>query len=359
MILENINVYDLVPTQIEDMINRLKKALDVVKNRKQTISKTASYEKNESICPHCHSCNIVKNGLTKNKVQTYKCKDCSKRFNDLTSTVLEKSHLTYEQIEIFLQCFRDKVSLRKTAKRMDVDKNTVHLLRLKMMDSFKNTKQKIKLSGEVEADEIYRSINLKGTKPKNMPRFSKHRTSKGTSIRGISSHKVCIESAIDENDTAFFEIVGTGPITSDMVKESLAPKLGNVSKLITDCKTSYESLTTENDLNLKQIKSKYYTDDEGNNLANINSLHSGLTTFLSKFRGVSTKHLQGYLDWYTFDKYFNYFFEEEQQNNEILKVSFTNSTELNINNAYDNYSGIDFTSVYSDYEYHYIPSRTN
>ena len=84
-----------------------------------------------------------------------------------------------------------------------------------------------------------------------MPRFSKPRTSKGTIVRGISKHKVCIASAIDENDNMFLEIVGNGPITSDMVKISLGSKLGKVKKLITDCKSSYESLAIEKSLNLK------------------------------------------------------------------------------------------------------------
>ena len=114
---------------------------------------------------------------------------------------------------------------------MNVDKNTVHLLRLKIINSFQEARQTIKLSGEVEADEIYKSINLKGTKKNKMPRYSKPRTSKGTTARGISSHKVCIESAIDEFDNMFLEIVGTGPITSDMVKKSLGEKLDNVKKI--------------------------------------------------------------------------------------------------------------------------------
>lgn len=319
MIVENINIYDLVPIQIENMINQLKQALDIVKGRKQTNSKTATFEKDVIFCPYCHETCIVKNGHTKDRIQTYKCKNCGKRFNDLTSTIFANCHLTYEQIVVFLQCFRDKVSIRKTSKRMGVNRNTVHLLRLKMLDSFKETKKQIKLSGEVEADEIYRSINLKGTKPKDMPRFSKHRSSKGITVRGFSGHKVCIESAIDENDTMFFEIVGTGPITSDMVKISLGTKIGNISKLITDCKSSYELLAKERHLNLKQVKSGCYTDNEGNSLANINSAHSRLVTFLSAFRGVSTKHLQGYLDWYTFDKYLQYSFTEIQQNNTLLK----------------------------------------
>lgn len=315
------------------MIQKLNHALEIVKSRKQTISKTASFEKDKITCPHCHRLKIVKNGHTKLGVQTYKCKDCNKRFNDLTLTIFSNSHLTYEQIEIFLRCFKDKVTLRKTAKRMNVDKNTVHLLRLKIINSFQEARQTIKLSGEVEADEIYKSINLKGTKKNKMPRYSKPRTSKGTTARGISSHKVCIESAIDEFDNMFLEIVGTGPITSDMVKKSLGEKLDNVKKLVTDCKSSYEKL------------------------ANINSLHSGLATFLSSFRGVSTKHLQSYLDWYTFEKYLNFSFSEEQHSNILLKVVFTNSSNLDTGNMYDNYSGIYFSTVYFDY--HFTPSRTN
>lgn len=315
------------------MIQKLNHALEIVKSREQTISKTASFEKDKITCPHCHRLKIVKNGHTKLGVQTYKCKDCNKRFNDLTLTIFSNSHLTYEQIEIFLQCFKDKVTLRKTAKRMNVDKNTVHLLRLKIINSFQEARQTIKLSGEVEADEIYKSINLKGTKKNKMPRYSKPRTSKGTTARGISSHKVCIESAIDEFDNMFLEIVGTGPITSDMVKKSLGEKIDNVKKLVTDCKSSYEKL------------------------ANINSLHSGLATFLSSFRGVSTKHLQSYLDWYTFEKYLNFSFSEEQHSNILLKVVFTNSSNLDTGNMYDNYSGIYFSTVYFDY--HFTPSRTN
>lgn len=353
MVIENVDIYDLVPSQISEMIEKLKLAMEVIKHRKSTISKVALFEKYESNCPYCCSTKIVKNGHTKTGIQTYKCKDCSRRFNDLTGTVFCGTHLTYEQIEIFIQCFRDKVSLRKTASRMNVDKNTVYLLRLKLMDSFKETRENIKLSGEIEADELYRAINLKGTKPKDMPRASKPRTSNGTSIRGINSHKICIISAVDEQDNMFFEIAGSGPITSDMVKRCLTPKIGNINKLITDCKSSYESEAKIHNWNLKQIKSEGYTNSEGNSLSNINSLHSGITTFLANFRGVSTKHMQGYLDWYMFDKYLQYSFDENQHQQILLKEIMIKSTEINISNMYSNQSGINFSSVYSDYNYVY------
>ena len=357
MKVENVDIYDLVPAQIIELINKLKDALEIIKTRKETISKVALYEKGQIECPYCHQTHSVKDGHTKTGIQTYKCKDCGKRFNDLTDTIFKGTKLTYEQIEIFLQCFRDKISLRKTAKRMNVNKNTVHLLRLKLLDALGLNRKEVKLSGEIEGDEIYKSINLKGTKPENMPRASKPRTSNGTAARGITNHKVCIASAIDDKDNCFFEIVGTGPITSEMVEKALKSKLINVKKLTTDCKSSYEQTAKDNNWNLKQVKASCYADAEGNNLANINSLHSGLSVFLGNFRGVSTKHLQGYLDWYVYDKYLNYLFEENKQKEVLLKRTMKNSAVIKTSNMYDNYSGLNFDEIYADY--HYVPSRAN
>lgn len=349
--IENIIIENLVPSQIIEIMEKLKQTLEILKYSKNTNSKVASFKKGMLICPHCNSSNIVKNDHTKTKVQTYKCNDCKKRFNDLTGTVFSGTHLTYEQIEIFIQCFNNKTSLRKTAKKMGVSKNTVFLLRQKQLDSLKKIRTNVILSGEIESDEFYRSINLKGTKPDKMPRASKPRTSNGTSTRGINRHKVCIASAIDGNDNMFIEIIGKGPITSEMVEKSLTPKINDVKKIITDCKSSYEKEAKSNNWNLIQVKSNCYIDSEGNSLSNINSLQSGLSTFLSIFRGVSTKHLQGYLDWYIFDKYLNYSIAINMQEDTILTNAITSSTNITTSNMYDNSSGIDFEKVYADYNY--------
>lgn len=90
---------------------------------------------------------------------------------NLTWIVFVNTHLTYEQIEIFLDCFTNKVSIRKTAEKMKVNKNTVYLLRSKVIDSFKATREKTKLSGEIETDEIYRSIKLKWTPKSKIDKY--------------------------------------------------------------------------------------------------------------------------------------------------------------------------------------------
>lgn len=346
-----INVKELLPEEIEELIHKLTNLLEDVKCKKNTISRCVNHEKNDENCPYCSSSNIIKNGHDKNGVQTYECHECFKRFNSCTKTVLAHSKLTYEQIVIFFECMNDKLSIRKTAAKMRVNKNTVFMLRHKVLDSLREIRLKVKLQGDTEADETYESINLKGTKPKDMPRFSKHRSSKGNSKRGISDHKVCIASAIDEYDNSFMEIVGNGQITKEEVKKTFQDKLGKISHFITDCKSSYEKFAHDNNLTLEQVKSGTYTNSNNYNLNTINSLHSELATFLSCFRGVSTKHLQHYLDWFCFHKYINYTVEILKQPSTIMKQIIVKLSDVNSTNVFDNTSGIDFFDVYKDYNY--------
>ena len=102
---------------------------------------------------------------------------------------------------------------------------------------------------------------------------------------------------------------------------------------------------------MEQIKSGTYVNDNGYSLGNINSLHSELATFLSHFKGVSTKHLQHYLDWFCFQKLINYTTETLKQPLTMMKKATINSCTVNSSNVYNNTSGIDFYKVYSDYNF--------
>lgn len=353
--MKNIDIYNLLPEEIDQVIEKLKQALCIVKGRKNTNSKVVDNLKLVKECPNCHGMNIVKNGHDKNKVQTYQCKDCKKKFNACNNTLIAHMKLTYEQLEIFFDCMNNKLSIRKTAAKMKVNPNTVFLLRHKVLDCLAEIREDIKLKGVVEADEIYESINLKGTKINNMPRFSKPRSSKGGSKRGISNHQVCIASAIDEYDNFFFEIVGTGPITSQEVKTTFQKKINDVKIFVTDCKSSYEDFIQTSEIKLEQVKSKTYKNENGFSLGNINSLHSEWSTFVACFKGVSTKHLQHYLDWFCFQKIINYTVEILKQPLTMMKQIIVNKSNVISNNVYDNSSGINFDVVYSDYNY---PSLT-
>ncbi len=297
---------NMLPDEINKVMTFLTTLLGETCESMSTISKVVNREKNYHKCPYCNGENIIKNGHTSNGIQRYKCKECEKRFNENTKMTCSKTKLNYQTWIDFFECMIDNLSIRKTAAKLKLNKNTVFSMRHKVMNALSNFRKQVKLEGEIQVDEKYESINLKGMRKQNMPRASKPRKSKGGSKRGVSDHQVCIASAIDEKDNMFFEIVGNGPITSDMVEKAFRNKIKPNSTMITDCKSSYEKFASDNNIKLEQVKSGTYKNLDGYTLSEINGLHSNLDLFLGHFAGVSTKHLQGYLDLFVYQKYLTY-----------------------------------------------------
>lgn len=142
--MENIiDIYNLLLEEINEAINKLTDALELIKKRKNTNSKFVDKEKVQRECPRCHSKNIIKNGHDKNKVQTYQCKECRKKFNACTNTLVAHIKLTYEKLIIFFECRNDKLSVKKTTAKMGVNKNTVFLLRHKVLDFISEIRKSI------------------------------------------------------------------------------------------------------------------------------------------------------------------------------------------------------------------------
>lgn len=88
-------------------------------------------------------------------------------------------------------------------------------MRHKLYQAISKVNDNVILHGLIELDATYTKINLKGTRPQNMPRSIIHRGGKNASIysrhpRGLSNHKVCLVTATDENDNILFKITGLG-----------------------------------------------------------------------------------------------------------------------------------------------------
>lgn len=105
--------------------------------------------------------------------------------------------------------------------------------------------------------------------------------------------------SIDENDNLLLKITGLGRCTTDMLKKSLGLKLNNAKSIIADSASAYQEFCKEHKLILNAVPSGFHSD-EIFNISEINGVHSQLETWLSKFKGVSTRHLQEYLDWFIY-----------------------------------------------------------
>ena len=341
----NYDLENMTPKDLEKLINFLQNLLGKKFKDKSTISKVIKQETKEYECPHCHSKNVIKSGLTKSKIQRYKCKNCNKKFVDSTGTLCYRSKISFGDWKLFFECMSDGLSIRKTAAKMNKNKNTIFAMRHKVLNALSIFRENIKLSGEIEADEFTIPINFKGMRQEQMPRFSKKRKSASKKV----NHKVCVLGAIDENDNQYLEIVCNGEITSKDIKKSLGPKIDKGKIIITDCRSAYESLAKKYKLKLEQVKSGTYKNLNGYTLSEINGLHSNFFNFISKFRGVSTKHLQGYLDWFVYKKYIDYTVEIINHPTEMLYFSIKQKKNITIKDIYNIPFPFDINAAYADY----------
>ena len=292
-------IKDLDPVTIIEFKNYIVEHLSDICSTKNSNSKIISKFKDKDLfCKEC-GCKLYKNGKTKNGIQKYICSGCKITLSETTNTIICHSKLPFEIWSNVIDNLLNGFSLRRIAEENNISLLTSFRIRHKVLYALKSFVENISLSGEIQSDEKYFSINLKGTKAENMPRYSKKRTSTSSPYRGISHHKVCVVSSIDENDNLLLKIVGLGRCTTDMLKESLGKKLNNACTVNADSASAYQELCEEYNLTLNAIPSGFHSDGIFN-ISEINGVHSQLETWLCKFRGVSTRHLQEYLDWFVY-----------------------------------------------------------
>ena len=165
-----------------------------------------------------------------------------------------------------------------------------------------------------------------------MPRESR-RNGQGGRTAGISMEQVCILMAIDSYDNIFIKIVGLGPLSIDDLENNFSNWIEEKSILVTDSKSSYIQFAKKHNLILKQIPEDKHKTKDGYHLGELNSLMSELDVLLLKCRGLSTRHLQEYLDLFRFRKIIKYTIEYLKQNKEMYNYSLLQTTNIKNKNV--------------------------
>ena len=145
-----------------------------------------------------------------------------------------------------------------------------------------------------------------------MPRPARKRGGESVGKRGLSSEQVCIGTALDRTGNILIGMIGTGRAKYDNLKRFFEGRIAPHSILCTDSAHGYGKLATQLDLEHKAIPSGKHMKGIYH-IQHINAFHSNFKSFLQKFRGVSTKHLNSYLMWF---KWIELFKDEK----EILKI---------------------------------------
>ena len=76
----------------------------------------------KTFCPHCNADDIIKRGKddTEPHKQRYECKQCEKRFDDLTNTVFSGHHQPLRTWIIFLYFMGLNLSTEQIAKELNL-----------------------------------------------------------------------------------------------------------------------------------------------------------------------------------------------------------------------------------------------
>lgn len=235
---------------------------------------------------------------------------------------------------------------------MNISITTCFYMRHKLYKVAPQIIQEQKLSDEIEIDSQYLSINLKGTKLENMPRYSKKR-GKQSAYRGISHHKVCVTCAINSQDNIMMNIVGLG---SDSFEKymSVINRLDNVKKLINDSKSCFKQFSNELKAENSYIKTsptqKHYLTEDGNSLASVNELMSEIENIIQRTHGFSTRYAQEYLDFNILRKQIKYKYKRDEQAKKLFEE--VKDSEF-IKNALVLNTPMPISLKEAYYEYHY------
>jgi transposase-like protein len=272
-------------------------------------------------CPCCGSRHFVRNGHDpKSGRQRYMCKQCHSSFKDSTNTFFSHSRVSYNTWITFIGCEVVGLSLRQEEAICGVSKTGCFNMRHRLYHALSEYQDSRKLEGLCEIDCAYTSINLKGWK-RDMPRHSKkrgkHKPDKNhKQLRGISHHKICLLTAIDENDHILFKIAGTRE--EDLKKyQSFADRFCKKSTLICDEKQSIACFVRKNRFGYDYIPSGSFKSDKGNTLSSINQFHQEFSELIRRKHGVGTRHLQSYMDFLVVTKELKYKLELKKMNTRL------------------------------------------
>lgn len=343
-------IKDLDPVTIIEFKNYLKENIGELCKVKNSNSKIIYNHRDKEItCKHCNT-KMNKNGKTKNGVQKYICSSCGYTCSETTDTIVAHSHLSFDVWSNVIDNLLNGFSIRRISEENKISIHTSFRLRHKVLLALKNFVKSIKLKGNAQSDEKYFPINLKGTKTQNMPRHSKKRTSTKSPYRGISHHKVCTVSSIDEEDNLILEIVGLGRCTTEMLESALGNKVDNVNDFNTDSATAYRKFCRNHKIKLNTVPSGKHSN--GNiNISKINGIHSQLETWLSKFKGVSIRHLQEYLDWFVFIYTMKKKFNLDKVKTESYNIIVLDNNYVKANDIVKLQVPIDLNIAYAEYQY--------
>ena len=258
-------------------------------------SRCEAFINKQEVCPYCGGKRYFRYGKMRGS-QRFKCKDCERTFTEYTGTWLDGIHKK-SLAEPYMSLMIEHYSLDRIRQKLKINKKTAFDWRHKILSSYEqNTGNEFE--GVVESDETFFDHSEKGNR-----RLKRPGRKRGTDPkqRGISTDKATVIVSADRNRSLKMTLSTMGRITKADIEESFQTPLPKETILCSDGHVSYKGYSKDNALKHIVLRSdlKQYVKKGGYHIQHVNELHNRLKKWIEgTFRGVSTKYLQNYLNWF-------------------------------------------------------------
>lgn len=265
-------------------------------------------------CPHCESDSVCRNGKYSGK-QRYLCKSCRKTFTDFTNSPCYNSKKSLDMWLKYAKCMIAGYSLTRCAQEVGISLPTSFYWRHKILDALKKYLGEGSVGGIIEMDDTFFRESFKGRHSENsafkMPRKAYKRGVKQDTSnpkkekrkRGLSKEQISVMCAIDRSGNIIAEPIGRGMVGSEAIENLFMNRIDEDAIACVDGARGFKKFAQNSNLELVQLK-KGKRKEGIYHIQHVNSFHSRLKIWMTRFNGVATKHLSNYLNWFRWIEYF-------------------------------------------------------
>ena len=202
-----------------------------------------------------------------------------------------------EKCQKFLACMLDSLTVRKSAMRCGINKNTAFSWRHKFLIRL-TSQNETRMRGIIEMDETLFRYSEKGSRKLSR---AAHKRGKDKAGRGRKKGDwVPVLIAKDRENHVFDNCLENE--TANSLKVLLSQKIEAESVICTDSFRSYKLMCK--DLNLAHkpvnLSKGLRVIDKVFHIQNVNAYHARLHNWMKRFHGMATKYLPDYLAWRRF-----------------------------------------------------------
>lgn len=225
-------------------------------------------------CPHCKSTNFIKYGKY-NGIQRYKCKCCKRTFSLTTNSVWYYSKKKVDTWTNFIETMMEKETLRVAARQVKISLATAFFWRHKIMDA---------ICKENQVSKLEDSVHILCKKVLENHKGSRH-------IEKHNANYIWIVTAKGANDQIISEPISKRIWSYQAFNKIIYSKISEKA-VIKGYANRYICGVA------KKHNEKFHRKEEVERDKIVENYMGMYCRWFSSFRGVATKYLKEYLNWF-------------------------------------------------------------